>query len=45
MIREAGFVVDGNPLVAEPSGDPAGSDFRLRDAEVGILKPDIARRD
>jgi biotin synthase len=45
MIREAGFVVDGNALVAEPGDDAAGSDFRLRDAESGILKPDIAGRD
>ena len=45
MIREAGFVVDGNPLVAEPRGDAGSSDFRLRDAEVGILKPDVALRD
>ena len=42
MIREAGFVVDGNPLYAE--GETAEPDFRLRDGEVGILKPDIARR-
>ena len=42
MIREAGFVVDGNALVAE--ADTAGSEFRLRDAEVGILRPDVARR-
>jgi biotin synthase len=45
MIREAGFVVDGNPMVAEAGADTAASDFRLRDAEAGLLKPDVARRD
>ena len=45
MIREAGFAVDGNPLVAEADAEAAGSDFRLRDAEVGLLRPDVVRRD
>ena len=45
MIREAGFSVEGNALAAETGGDAAHADFRLRDAQVGILKPDVARRD
>jgi biotin synthase len=45
MIREAGFVVDGNPLVSESEAEAAGSEFRLRDVEVGLLRPDVVRRD
>ena len=45
MIREAGFSVEGNALAAETGGDAALADFRLRDAQIGILKPDVARRD
>jgi biotin synthase len=44
MIREAGFAVDGNALAVESDADAADSAFRLRDAEVGILRPDVVRR-
>jgi len=43
MIREAGFVVQGNALQpGEGAGAAAGS-FHLRGGEGTILKPDIAR--
>jgi biotin synthase len=45
MIREAGFAVDGNALAVESDAGAADSDFRLRDAEAGILRPDVAHRD
>ena len=44
MIRDAGFEVDGNPLVpGEAAGAAEGDGFRLRGEGAEILKPEIAK--
>ena len=43
MIRDAGFEVDGNPLVAGEAAGAEAAAFRLRGADSDILKPEIAR--